>query len=76
VGQDAKAVVLYLVNPAIARRRPSRYGLICEIRARPDGQLSGQHGCKVMVERVVNTAIVIGTLGVTVCILGWALWLW
>jgi hypothetical protein len=28
------------------------------------------------VERLIEMAIVIGTLGVTVYLLGWALWLW
>jgi hypothetical protein len=29
-----------------------------------------------LIERLINVAIVIGTLGTTVYILGWALWLW
>jgi hypothetical protein len=29
-----------------------------------------------LVERLFNMAIVIGTLGVTVYLVGWALWLW
>jgi hypothetical protein len=29
-----------------------------------------------LVERLIEMAIVIGTLGFTVYLLGWALWLW
>jgi hypothetical protein len=38
--------------------------------------MAANHPSGNLVERLVNTAIVIGTLGVTVYVFGWALWLW